>query len=398
MKLLSKKFEKDGEGTLKIMPTQPEDMWHAYNLVAKGDVVTATALRKVKSESVTGSVDTKKVRTTLTLTVISIEFDPESCHMRVGGRTTAGSTHVSAGQHHTLDLELSRPFAITKERWDLIALDRIDTACNVAKSADVAAVTMQSGLANLCLVTSSMTIVASKIEVAVPRKGKDRIGTQHEKGLARFFGKMVEAVNQHIDFDVVKCVLLCSSGHLKEQFLQFLLSEAVRTDNKTLIKNKAKFMLVPASSGHKHALNEVLADPSVLARLSDTKAAGEVKALDDFYKMLDKEPDKAFYGYNHVNKANEASAIETLMVSDGLFRSNNISTRRKYVALVEAATDNGAQLKIFSSLHVSGEKLGNLSGVAAILRFPVPGIDDTDDEDDSSSDDDRDDDAAADGS
>ena len=33
------------------------------------------------------------------------------------------------------------------------------------------------------------------------------------------------------------------------------------------------------------------------------------------------------------------------MVSDGLFRSNNISTRRKYVALVEAATDNGAQLK-----------------------------------------------------
>ena len=54
--------------------------------------------------------------------------------------------------------------------------------------------------------------------------------------------------------------------------------------------------------------------------------------------------------------------------------------------------------RIFSSLHVSGEKLGNLSGVAAILRFPVPGIDDTDDEDDSSSDDDRDDDAAADGS
>ena len=41
--------------------------------------------------------------------------------------------------------------------------------------------TMQEGLANVCLVTSSMTIVASKIEVSVPRKGKDRIGTQHEK-------------------------------------------------------------------------------------------------------------------------------------------------------------------------------------------------------------------------
>ena len=55
--------------------------------------------------------------------------------MRVGGRTTAGSTHVSAGQHHTLDLELNRPFAITKAAWDMVALERIDEACNAAKSA-----------------------------------------------------------------------------------------------------------------------------------------------------------------------------------------------------------------------------------------------------------------------
>lgn len=29
------------------MPEEPEDMWHAYNLIAKGDNVRSTTIRKV---------------------------------------------------------------------------------------------------------------------------------------------------------------------------------------------------------------------------------------------------------------------------------------------------------------------------------------------------------------
>lgn len=46
--------------------------------------------------------------------------------------------------------------------------------------AEIAAVVMQEGLANICLVTSSMTIVRAKIEVAIPRKRKGH-AQQHEK-------------------------------------------------------------------------------------------------------------------------------------------------------------------------------------------------------------------------
>lgn len=42
---------------------------------------------------------------------------------------------------------------------------------------------------------------------------------------------------------------------------------------------------------------EILQDPSVSSKLSDTKASGEVKALDDFYQMLQNDPNRAFYGY-----------------------------------------------------------------------------------------------------
>jgi protein pelota len=84
------------------------------------------------------------------------------------------------GAYHTIDLEVNRKFEITKPEWDSIALERVETACDVAQKADVAAVIMQEGIAHICLITSNMTIVRSKIDMAIPRKRKNN-SSQHEK-------------------------------------------------------------------------------------------------------------------------------------------------------------------------------------------------------------------------
>jgi len=91
--------------------------------------------------------------------------------------------------------------------------------------------------------------------------------------------------------------------------------------------------------------------------------------------MIDTNPDKAYYGYNHVQKANEELAIDILLVTDELFRNSHVTTRKKYVDLVESVQNNGGKVYIFSSLHVSGTQLQQVSGVAAILRYPLPDID-----------------------
>lgn len=64
----------------------------------------------------------------------------------------------------------------------------------------------------------------------------------------------------------------------------------------------------------------MLSDPAVVSKMADTKAAGEVKALETFYTLLQNEPARAFYGPGHVEKANAAQAIEMLLISDNLFR------------------------------------------------------------------------------
>ncbi|ESN93705.1 hypothetical protein HELRODRAFT_157806 [Helobdella robusta] len=371
MKLVFRDIDKHGVGHVVLVPEESEDMWHAYNLVAVGDTLKSTTIRKVNTESATGSTSSTKIRTQLTINVEAIDFDTQACMLRVRGRNIEENQYVKMGAYHTLDLELNRKFTLHKNEWD-------NLACDPTQHADLAAIIMQEGLANVCLITSSMTIVRAKIDTVIPRKRKGQC-SQHDKALTRFYDQIIQAITRHVNFEVVKCVLLASPGFVKDQFFEYMMLQAIKNDNKSLIDNKGKFLLVHSSSGFKHSLKEVLQDPSIATRLQDTKASSEVKALEDFYNMMQLDPQRAFYGIKHVEEAFRQGAIETLLISDELFRAKDINTRHRYVKLVDGVRDGGGIVRIFSSLHVSGEQLSQLSGVAAILRFPMNDPDDDDD-------------------
>lgn len=281
------------------------------------------------------------------------------------------------GAYHTLDLEQNRKFELYKSEWDTISLERVELACDPSQNADVAAVIMQEGLAQVCLITASMTLMRSKIEMSIPKKRKGFV-QQHEKGIVKFYEAVMQGILRHVNFDIVKCIIIASPGFVKDQFFEYLNQQAFKNDIKILLEHKSKFILIHSSSGFKHSLREVLQDPAIISRISETKALGEVKALEQFYTTLQCEPSKAFYGFNHVQKAADASAIETLLISDHLFRAPDVILRKKYVSLVDSVRNSGGNVKLFSSIHVSGEQLTQLTGVAAILRFPMPELEDDD--------------------
>jgi len=237
---------------------------------------------------------------------------------------------------------------------------------------------MHEGLANICLITEHLTINRQKIEHSIPRKRKG-LCAQHDKGMEKFFDAIIVAVIKHIDFSVVKAVIIASPGFIKDQFYQYLLTKATREDERPLLDNRNKFILLHSSNGFKHALTEILQDPLILNRLSDTKAAGEMKLLDQFMHLLNDEPEKAYYGLEVVEKANQAQAIEYLLITDELFRNIDFIKRRRYVQLVDSVKESGGDVQLFSSMHASGERLGQLTGIAGILRFPMPDLDLADD-------------------
>ncbi|CAO3616596.1 unnamed protein product [Mucor hiemalis] len=379
MKLISKFLEKDSSGSITLLPEELEDMWHVYNLISKNDMIKATTIRRLQTESSTGSTANQRVRLNLTITVENVDFDPNVGLLRINGKVASENQYVKMGSYHTIELELNKNFSLFKPEWDIIALERVEDACDITKQADVAAIVCQEGLANLCFLTQHMTIVKQRIEVPIPRKRKGSV-TNHDKGLVRFYEQIYQGILRHVHFDVVKAVIIASPGFVKEQVFNYIFDQAVKTDNKLIMENKSKFVMIHSSSGHKHALTEVMQDPAVLARLADTKAAREVQALDKFYEMMNNDPDRAFYGYEHVKKANDQGAIGTLLVTDELFRSADIATRKKYVSLVEEVRAQNGNVYVFSSMHPSGEQLNQLTGVAAILTFPLPDIEEFEDE------------------
>ncbi|KAJ8316095.1 LOW QUALITY PROTEIN: hypothetical protein KUTeg_006109 [Tegillarca granosa] len=61
--------------------------------------------------------------------------------------------------------------------------------------------------------------------------------------------------------------------------------------------------------------------------------------------------------------------------------AQNVQQRKRYVNIVDKVKESCGDVKIFSSLHVTGEQLGQLSGIAAILRFPMHDNESDSDED-----------------
>ena len=111
------------------------------------------------------------------------DFDAQSAQLHVGGRIAEETKFTKVGQHHTLDLELQRTFSLEKsEGWDSVAMELVREACDPAKTADVWAVVMQEGLANLAVLTGARTVLRQRVEVAVPRKRGGGAGDHDQVG------------------------------------------------------------------------------------------------------------------------------------------------------------------------------------------------------------------------
>ncbi len=363
--------------------------WHAYNLISPTDTLTASALRRVTTESATGSTNSTRVHITLSISVTAIDFDSAVGQLHVSGRVCNENKWVRVGAFHTLDLELNRNFNLQKSLenggWDSIALDAVREATTMDKEGVVPAVVMQEGIANVCLITEYQTILRQRVEVPVAKKRQGGASADHDKSLQRFYATTSETLRRHVDITEQRPLLIASPGFVAEGFLKYILDKANEKGEKAVLGNKTNFVVIHSSSGHLHALNEVLASPEVMAKLADTKYARETKLMSSFEEMLRKDDGRAWYGKGEVEKAVDKGAVGrgggVLLIGNKLFRSNVIGERKRWVRLVDRVKEDGGEVRVLSSDHESGKKLEGLGDIAAILTFPLEDLESEDEED-----------------
>ncbi|KZT12522.1 pelota [Laetiporus sulphureus 93-53] len=394
MKLIGKHIDKNGAGHITLRPEDDEDMWHLYNLIQEGDQVRASAVRRVQNVSTTGSTGSQRIRLNLTLAVTRVTWSPatssapgdagqpsasttssqdSTAAVEIAGRVAVENPQVKKGAFHTLELEVNRDVRIEKEGgWDSVALSRIQESCQPGRGAEVAAVVCGEGTAIFCLLSEHMTVILQRLEVPIPRKIATN-SSAHEKGLNRFYSMLYASFLRHIPYanPTLRAIVIASPGWVRDSVYDYIMAEATRTGNKALLGARPKFFKVHVNSPHVHSLVEVLKSPEIAMQLKETKFAREGIMLDKFFKMLGTDEMRAWYGPAQVSLAVDRGAVGTLLISDELFRSSDAETRKKYVDLVESVQGRGGEVLIFSSMHESGQQLNQLTGIAAILTYPL---------------------------
>mmetsp|Transcript_26600 Transcript_26600/g.58407 ORF Transcript_26600/g.58407 Transcript_26600/m.58407 type:complete len:463 (-) Transcript_26600:209-1597(-) len=378
MKVLGQKFEKDGKGSATLIAEESEDLWHLYNLVALGDSVSAMTYRKVQRDEGKGS-DNMKLK--LTIEVKNVEYDAEGKAIRFAGQNVEECEWVKMGAHHTIEIELNEKITIIKDCWDYVFRQQLEDATDVHKSAEVAVVLMEAkdtGIANFHLITNVLAKDVLRIQHPLPKK-KGPSTTQLDKAVLKYFAEVYEGVKAHINLGLVKCVVLAGPGSTKDDFGKWMQTTAMQEGNSDIVQKKGIFVSVTTSVVHKQALRELLADDQVSRRIANTKAGQHLKALEELQKRLANDPNRACYGPQQVKIAIDMGAVDTLLVSDSLFRNASVAVRREYVDLVCVVKTSGATSHVLSSGHVTGQQLDQLAGVAALLRFPVEELEDLED-------------------
>ncbi|PFH32635.1 putative Pelota [Besnoitia besnoiti] len=375
MRLLKQDYDRDGGGSIVCECEVADDVWTLYNLILPGDKVKCATTRKLQKESGSGMVSTEVKKIVLNVLVKKTEYEADGDLLRISGQVVEENPYVKIGVFHTLELSLHLKLTLFKECWDSIFLEKLREAVDPHRSAEVQVVLIESGLCHIFLLTNALAKPVARIAAALPKQRGPF--SNYDKAKKRFFSDVFSSLVVHTNFEAVKCVLIAGPGFMKDDFLHFLHEEAVKRDCKQFVSRKQMFVTASASTGHKQALTELLADPSVAALLENTKAARHAQRLQEFYKLLNKTlsgndtRNLTCYGLDQVAKAVEVGAVKSLLITDGLLRSSDAAERRRYVRLVEEVERGGGEALTFSDQHTSGEQLNMLSGVAAILKFPI---------------------------
>jgi len=173
--------------------------------------------------------------------------------------------------------------------------------------------------------------------------------------LKDFFRQVADAVNkQFIENDEIKGILLGGPGPNKESFLNgnFMF---------TKLKEKVIGVFDIGYTGHQGLEELVAKSEDVLAKEEIIK---EKIAVNRFMNLLSTKPEFAAYGEEEVRKAIIAGAVDMLLISEDV-------DEEKIEELAQKCEEFSGEWFVISTDTKEGVLLKNLSGFAAVLRFPI---------------------------
>ena len=358
MKIIGKNLR---QGFVKVVPSSDDDLWHLYNVIYKGDEVYAYSSRAIKSEQEYSRPKSgERVSAFIGVTVESVAWDKFLGKLRVHGRICHAPDIMPTGAHHTLKIALNQPVTIVKKEWPKHLLDRLMRASRTEKPMIILAIDDEG----FAVAETRQYGVDIKVEEREKLPGK----LEAEKRLAatkNYFKHVVDSVNQlwlprHIP------IVIVGVGFVKNDFAKFLAHEAVDMA-KSVVDIKS------VNNGGVSGVYEALRSGVLLKAAKQLRIVDETEVMEEVMKRLGKSEATITYGLEAVENAVNMGAVEKLVLADTMLRESDEEQRLHLEKLMLETEQRRGSITVISTEHEAGEKLLALTGIAALLRFPIHG-------------------------
>lgn len=333
-------------GSIRVQIETDDDIWHLFNVLEMGDILTASTTRRdEKASDKLRAERAEKKRMTLSVRAEKIEFSDSDLRLKVLGTITEGPQDI--GQHHTLMFEVGETLTITKEKWRDTHIERLRKAVFESKRPVIVFVSLDQDDATVAVLRQF-----GLKEVATIRSM--RSGKQYsEKETSSCYHDEIISKVASTAGEGMPLVLL-GPGFEKE-----LLAESGKKARPDLF---AKVHVHHTGQSGMPGINELMKKGMGSDIIRDSRVATEMEAVERLMEEIGKNG-SATYGPGHVAAASSAGAVETLLILDSLIREKD------HDSIVKDVEGQKGNVIIVSERHDAGRQLAALGGIAAILRY-----------------------------
>jgi len=356
MKITQKNIQ---QGFIKVVPDTPDDLWHLYNVIYKGDEVYAMSSRAIKSDTATSRPKSaERVTAFMGVKVESVSWDKFLSKLRVHGLIIHAPDIIPTGAHHTLAIALNQQMTIVKKDWPKHLLDRVTKASETEKPLLIISIDDEG----FAIAETKQYGYETRVEQRIRLPGKQDADKRVEatKG---YFRLALDSLHKLWSVNHNPLVII-GAGYVKNDFINYLQEES-----KELSKAVADIKSV--NNGGTAGIDEALRSGVLLKAVHELRIVEETNTMEELMKRLGKGTGDATYGLSEVENASNMGAIEKLIVADTMLRDADEEQRLKLETLMRDVEHRQASVTVVSTEHEAGFKLLSLGGIAALLRFRI---------------------------
>ncbi len=343
------------QGTVKLKVTELDDLWYLQQILEPGDLVTGKTTRKIKVGSEENAKSLKKTFT-LTIEAETIDFGASGDTLRVNGKVKQGPEDVPRESYHALSLEENSEITLQKKRWQQYQKQKLQESCEPKNQYLICILDREEAI--LALTKRSGHEVLAKLAGQVAKKNRS---VEIKKD---FQEEIISLLQEYAQRYSPARIVLASPAFYKEELLKKISSPEL----------KKKIVLATCFDVSERALDEVLKRPELTEALKGNRAREEQLLVEQLLQEINRSGAVA-YGWEEVLQASESGAVKELLLTDHFIQKRKEAGQFAEVdQLLKLVDSQQGKIHLLSSEHEGGRKLNGLGGIAALLRYKLPGL------------------------